>query len=154
MRRCKPVASNTSPNRWSSWRTLCFTSSQNGVLLNVSLRGPPKWNSEGAKLGLMEVEGEQKQGAVFCGSSHGQRLLGEWRNLVSGILEWCHNQFQSDMCRHWRSLNNEIEGFGQTGRWKKSSGFLQTRFSTLRLIFLAPGRMQSTLRRRVLRPVG
>ena len=47
--------------------------------------------------------------------------LGQWSNLVSGILgERCHNQWRA-ICADVKEVNNEFVGYGQTWRWAKSS---------------------------------
>jgi hypothetical protein len=54
----------------------------------------------------MEDEGEKIQGLDFCRCSHGWHHLGQWRNLVGGILEEkCHNQFRV-ICADIKEVNS------------------------------------------------
>ena len=54
----------------------------------------------------VENEGEKIRGLDFCRCSHGRHRLGQWRNLVSGILEEkCHNQFRA-ICADIKEVNS------------------------------------------------
>ena len=69
---------------------------QDGVLQVHPSRGQNVGSRAVLNRDCREGEGEEMQVADFCGQSHGKNFLGQWRNLVSGILgERCHSRFRA-----------------------------------------------------------